>query len=282
MAGPNTTGVAKTEDYNLGKGRVYLAELDSSTGKPLAWRFVGNAPDLTANVESETLSHTSSLEGLASTDKEVTVSQEMNVGLSLDEVNFENLANFFSGEVATYSNSVASAGFSKHTMISSANAKKGRWYDIVDSNGARVYDISKSDLTVEDESGIDTYVEGTDFTVDEEFGRIFFVSGGSLDETDGVDVTLASASGSPEGTIDEVRGLTKSAVTVAMRFIGVNPANNDRKTEYTWHQVALKPDGDFSLIGDDWSTMAFSGAAEKNELASPDSPTLTIRSVPAA
>ena len=43
MPGPNTTGLPQTEDYNLGRGIIYLATINATTGKPDAggWRDVG-------------------------------------------------------------------------------------------------------------------------------------------------------------------------------------------------------------------------------------------------
>ena len=44
MAGPNTTGLANPNDLNLGRGIIYAAAIDSTTGLPGAYRDLGNAP----------------------------------------------------------------------------------------------------------------------------------------------------------------------------------------------------------------------------------------------
>lgn len=284
MPGPNTTGLPQTEDYNLGRGIIYIAEIDTATGKPnnAGWRDLGNAPEFNVTVEAETLEHRSSREGLQSVDKEVVISQDMDLAFALDELNEENLALFFSGAKNTHTN-VAVAGFTKYEMISAASGgvALGRYYDIVDSSGNRAYDVETGNLTLNNGDDETLLVENTDYTLDSEMGRIFLLSGASnISAGEALDITLGADGGAR--AVTEVRGLTQTNVTVALKFIAENPANDDHQTEYNFHQVDLKADGDFALIGDEFSQMNFTAAAEKNTTGSPDSPTLTIRNVAAA
>lgn len=272
MAGINTTGQPNTKDYNLGRGALYFASLVNSL--PDAYRHLGNAPEFNISVEVETLDHQSSLQGLRVTDKEVVISQKISVSVQLDETNADNVALFFSGETATFANSVAIAGFAEHTMI--ASAQLGRWYDIVDGSGVRVYNIDAADVTVESpDATVKTLT--TDYLIDETFGRIFLVSTGTISAAAAVLVTLAPKAGA--GTVDEVRALTQTNVLGALKFIGENPANNDEGVEYQFHQISMKPEGDFGQISDEYSQMGFTGAAESNTTADADSPTLTVRAL---
>lgn len=274
MPGLNATGTPNTEDYNLGRGIVYFATLANSL--PAEYRDLGNAPEFNISIEVETVEHNSSRQGLRVVDKEVVISQKVTLSVTIDELNFENLALFFSGSTGTHTNA-AVAGFAEHQMIT--GAVLGRWYDIVDANGNRAYDVRIADLTVEE--GATTLVVGTDFTIDEEMGRIFLLSTATnIADGENVDVTLA-ANALAKG-VDEVRALTSSAITGALKFISVNPAANDARTEYQFHQVSLKATGDFALIGDEFTTMQLEGVAERNEIADANSPTLTIRSVQSA
>lgn len=286
MVAINTTGKPRTEDYNLGRGKVYLAALDSN-GLPdgNGWRDVGNATEFNLSIEVERLEHTSSREGLATVDKEVVISQQLSVSLTLDEINADNAALFFSGETASHTNP-AVAGISKITDFVPA-VKLGRWYDIkttaygASTPGERAYDIQKSaDVTLEEGTTPTTLVEGTDYELDLKQGRFFLLSTATnIADGEDLDMTLA-ANGSASATMDETRGLTKSAVTAALKFVAENPANNDAEAEYTVHKVSLSAEGDFSAIGDEFTTMQVTGSAEKNETADSASPTLTIRCKP--
>lgn len=274
MPGLNTTGKPNTEDYNLGRGIVYFSNL--SGGLPTDYRDLGNAPEFNISIEVETVEHQSSRQGLRVVDKEVVISQSINLTVTIDELNFENLALFFSGSTGTHTN-VSVAGFAEHQMIT--GAVQGRWYDIVDSNGNRAYDVQASDLTVEE--GATAAVLNTDYELDSEMGRIFIISGSTV-LTAGSDVDVTLAANASARAVTEVRSLTQSAVTGALKFVSINPSASDAQTEYQFHQVSLKAEGDFSLIGDEFTTMQLTGVAERNETADADSPTLTVRNVTAA
>lgn len=283
MAGPNTTGKPKTADYNLGRGIVYFAT-NLANGQPKSFRDLGNAPEFNVSVEVETLEHQSSREGLKVVDKEVIISQDVSVSFQLDEINNENLALFFSGAKAAHVN-VSVAGFAEFSMVADGDLELARWYDI--HNDAtpteRAYDVQASDLTVKtNEAAPVTLVLDVDYELDVEMGRIFILSTGilvpvAIGTGDGLLVTLAAAAGAND--VDEVRSLTQTNVIGTLKFISENPADNDRSTEYEFHQISLKPEGDFSLIGDEFSVQGFTGSAEKSATFSPDSPTLTIRTV---
>lgn len=283
MAGPNTTGKPDTEDYNLGRGIVYFAPIDAA-GKPTIWRDLGNAPEFNISVEVETLEHQSSREGLKIVDKEVIISQEISVSFQLDEINFENLALFFSGEKNTHVN-VSVAGFVEFEMVKDGDLELGRWYDLYNAAvpAERAYDVDIADLTVKtNEAAPVTLVVDVDFELDAEMGRIFILSTGilvpvAIGTGDGLLVTLV-ANGTAKD-VAEVRALTQTNVLGALKFISENPADNDRSTEYEFHKISIKPEGDFALIGDEFTVQGFTGAAEKNETHSPDSPTMTSRVV---
>ena len=281
MAGKNLTGLAQTSDYNLGRGSIYVAELDATTGKPKEYRFLGNAPEFNVSVESEVLDHYASTSGLKVKDKTVTVSQGMSLAFGLEEINFENLAMFFSGTTATHTNPADTAQSNiilATTAGGGTGVVLGRWYDLVNAAGERLYDIIPGNLTVQkDPAGTPVnLVSGTDFELDAAMGRIFIkhnavnIAAGNIL---GYDYSADATAKDP----DEVRALTKTNVVVALKFIGENPANADQKHEFQFHQVSVRAEGDFGLISDEYSVMNFTGTAEKNTLASPNSPVLTIR-----
>lgn len=277
--GPNTTGKPNTADYSLGRGALYFAELDAND-RPKAYRHLGNAPEFNVSVETETLEHQSSLKGLKITDKEVVISQKLNLSVSLDELNHENLANFFSGVKATHTN-VSVAGFTVWVMVPDGELVKGRWYDIKNSTHKRAYDVDSTKLTVQtNETTPVAMVLNTDYELDEVLGRIFILSTSTVADTaiaagKGLKVTLTADATAV--AVNEVRSLTKTSVRGALKFVAENPADADKKSEYQFHKVSLKAEGDFSLIGDEFTTMQLTAVAEKNTTADGDSPTLTIR-----
>lgn len=278
----NTTGIPDTDDYNLGRGRLYFAILDAN-GKPQAYRDLGNVPEFRSTMNTETLKHQSSRRGLRVTDKEVTTAQDLELTFSFDNIEADNLAALFAGEIASYTNA-AIAGFSAHVMVPDGSLELGRWFDIQNASGVRAYDIDAADLTVTTNEGTPvSLVLGTDYDLDLTNGRIFTISTStkiatSIAATKGMKVTLAAKA--EARTVTEVRGLTTSAVEGALKFISVNPANDDEETEFNFWNVSLKADGDFNLIGDDWMRGTFKGTCGENSNALyAASPTVSVRSL---
>jgi len=282
MPGIRENGQHNTDDYTLGRGKVYFAELDSND-LPEGYRDLGNATEFMISVEKEELDHFSTREGLKVVDKQVVVSQKVGLTLTLDEINFENLALFFSGTSAQRDNE-GDAGVTGTANLTVVD--QGRWYDLYDEasgvgsstepQGNRIYDIG--DVTIEATGGGSAMTEGTDFTVDKDLGRIFVIDGGNMD-AGSYDVDIA-ANASSTAKVHVVKALAHSGLVGALKFVQENPADEDKWTEYQFHQVRLTAEGDLSLIGDEWTTLPLSGAAEANSAADADSPTMTITTNP--
>lgn len=285
MPGLNETGLPSTADYNLGRGIIYFAALDATTEFPLNYRDLGNAPEFSISVETETLEHQSSRAGLKVTDKEVLISQKISLSLTLDEINFDNLAVLMSGSaVASAFTNPAVAGFAeKKDWIPTGDLVLGRWYDMTDGAsflaGTRIYDITEEGDVILDNGSDEVNLDfGTDYTLDLEMGRIFFFSGAAKISA-GVEVDFTLTADAAPLKVDEVRALSQTTITGALKFISENPASSDKQTEFQFHKVSLKAEGDFSLIGDEFTQMQFTAVAERSTLADADSPTLTIRTV---
>ncbi len=278
MPGLNLLGTPNTSDYNLGRGKVFFAEI-LGDGTPGEYRDLGNSPEFNINVESETLEHQSSRNGLRVVDNEVVISQKVGVSLSLDEINFQNLAMFMSGESGSAPTNPAIAGFTVFDWITTAKhggVSLGRWYDLVNANGVRLYDVATANIELIEKGVPATLVDGTDYILDEKMGRVFFkTTAPNIANAD--EVTLTATADGAALTPDEVKALTTSEFTGALKFISENPADADHQTEYQFHQVQLKAEGDFGLIADEFTVMQLTGTAETNEEADADSPTLTIR-----
>jgi hypothetical protein len=277
MAKPNTTGGANVNDYNLGRGIVYVSELVN--GLPVAWRDLGNAPAFSMTIEKETLEHKSSREGLATVDKEVVLSQKMSISFQLDEINAENLALFLSGEKGSYANPGVLGVASQNQKWT--DVELGRWYDFTTAAGVRIMGVDSVDVLLEKYvdggAGDVALVEGTDYTFDGALGRVFLKStAANIAAGDDMNLTVTADAGAP-ATVNEVKALTQSNTLVAVKFVSENPANNDEQTEWQFHQVSLGPEGEASLIGEDWTVLGFSGVCQSNPTADADSPYCTTK-----
>lgn len=266
--GLNTTGKPNTQDIVLGRGKIYLGSIDAVTGLGYAYRDVGNAPAFALNIESEELEHRSSMEGTAAIDKVVTLSRNLQFTMALDELSQQNLAAHMSGTLESVVNpAVAGVGSMGTPIQITDSVQHGVWYDLRDASGQRVRFTTGAGLVIRRTSGTpEDAVIDVDYEVDLEAGRIFIKVGSlELEVGDTVGWYNAAEAGAP-ATIKSVVALAGSNQKFALKFIQENASESDRKTEYEFHQVSLRPDGESSLIGDEFTQLAFSGAAEQQSI----------------
>lgn len=313
--GLNTSGTLDTGEYTLGRGIVYLAALVSNL--PTAYRDIGNTTEFNITIETETLEHQSSRSGLAVIDKEIVTSQKMSLSLTFDSINSQNLALFFSGDVAnqnlvaaTDTVAATTSVFRKQEIVAGSVTETAFdtddqpfWFDLFrdryagSPNLTRLYNVEGDTTTnawntagagvvleATDSASMNAadLEEGTHFTVDRVMGRIFITTAGmtvlrTSSRSRIRTKTAQTIAPAANTTVDEVRALRQTSVAVAMKFVQENPANNGSMDEYQFHKVTLRSEGDFSLIGEDWTQGQLSGTVEENTTADPDSPYCTHR-----
>lgn len=258
-----------TDNYSLGKGVIYFNE-KGSDGVYRGERDLGNAPSFAFNIALEKLDHFSSRGGLKSKDKQVISQITPGITFTLDELNKENLAMLSLADVVEVDQVGAAIVAEEHA------AKIGKRI-VLAARGI-------SSVVVKDKTtGLITYVAGTDYLIDttlkdDVIGRIYIVPGGAI----------ATAVAAAEATVPPVEFVVEVDYTSAtvsytqiqafkntqmegeLRFVSDNPAGTQMELQ-VW-RVALSPAGDTSFIGDDWSTLGFTGEVLKDAVGHPDSP----------
>lgn len=280
MAGsfaPNLLGTNDPDALVLGKGVIYLAPLGALDSYDVAkWRDVGNSTSFTVNRTTEELKHQSSRSGTKITDKKITLSEEIGFSITMDHFNAQNLALLMSALRTTHTNP-AIAGVAeqvaKYTVV-----ELGCWYDLTNASGSRIYGVDTADVLLEKDAAMDVaLVDGTDYELDLVWGRFRLLpTAVNVAAGDSVNVTITADAAAP--VVNEIQALQDSNQQYAVRFIGVNPADDNKTYEITIHKTTLTPDGDTNFISDDWATMTFKGVAEESTYAAVSaSPFLTIR-----
>lgn len=288
MPGLNATGAPNTRDYTLGRGIVRLAAL-TAAGLPNSdgFRDLGNSPEFNINVSVEDVRHQSSRTQLKFTDKRCTVSQEVGITFILDEMNFQNLSDFFSGSTEVYDNPHDVTWLLHEESIISSSVKVGNWYQLHDNDAGaaehgvkRLYDLGAAGVTFsfeENPAGVPVpLVLDTDFELDLEMGLVRFLPTGVVLDGDTVGWALTGAATTPQD-LDQVNALIRADVVGALLFIQTNACDEGNKSEYLFHKVSLSPDGDLPLIGDEIQTASFTGVAEVNSGVTDTSQVLTVR-----
>jgi len=248
-----------TDNYTLGKGVVFFDQLVDGVFQ--GERDLGNAPAFTFNIALETLEHFSSRGGLKAKDKEIISQITPGLAFTLDEVNKENLALLTLGDttlVTQTSGSAVAEEVVAHLDLRSDLAYRG-----------------VSNVVVKDETDTTTYVLDTDYKIDttlsdDKIGRIFIMSSGSITEGDTLHIDYDYAG----LTYTNISAFANTQITGKLRFVSDNPAGQQQELE-VW-TVSLVPAGDTALIGDDWSTLGFTGEILKDETNHPLSPYMNI------
>jgi len=89
-----------TQNYTLGRGRVYLSRFIPSTQTPAGFRYIGNTPEFNLTIESENLDHFSSDQGIREKDDSVPLEVTRSGSLITDNIHPDNVALFFFGSAS--------------------------------------------------------------------------------------------------------------------------------------------------------------------------------------
>lgn len=279
----NLTGTPNTLDYYLGRGILYLSELDADQLPDASgYRDLGNCPAFSMTVSSEELLHQSSRTGLKVTDKRVTLSQDIQIAFSLDELSHDNYALFFTGTTDTVTNpAVAGVGSMMMPVEFTDTAVLGRWYPLLsayDGNGVSTAFSATSVPKIRRTSGMAMdLVLGTDYEINEKSGMVF-IKHDAVNAAAGDDLAWYSAAdASAPATLELMEALDGTIRNYALKFVAANPVNEDEMMEFQFHSVQVSADGDLNLISDEYSQASFTGAAQRNSNPNIQG-TLTIRS----
>jgi len=265
----NDSGVPAATEYLVGGGEVMLASL-TSAGMPKSYRKIGNCPTVSMGVTSETYEHMSTQGAIPIQDASVPISMASVVKFECENLSADNLAAFFLGDAAAYTNPAKSAG-TDVVQIANADIVKEAWYQIHDANGDPVFGITAvNSLVLESSAGTPQALTiTTDYLVDAVGGKFF------LNDSANVDTIIAA--GATDGKIqatwtldaaasdvDSVQGMTSSVQNVAMQIKSKNAIEDGEVIEYHFHKVNLSPDGDLGIIGTEAAKMGFTAQIQSN------------------
>ncbi len=245
-----------TDNYTLGRGVAYFNRR-MPDGSYLGERDLGNAPALTFNTALEKLPHLSSRGGLKAKDKEVIVQITPTLALTLDEISVENLSLMSLGDIEKITQSSGSVSDEEHT------AHLGRRIELAHR--------SVSSVVVTLDAG-GTLVAGTDYVVDtslkdDVIGRVLILPT-ATGVTEGAAIKISYDYGDVE--YHRIKMYTQTEIEGAFRYVSDNPVGTQQ--ELRMWRVSLTPGGETSMIGDDWSTLQFTGEVLRDSVNHPDCP----------
>jgi hypothetical protein len=239
----------RNPNYVVGRGKLYFNSFLAGT-KTLngGARYLGNSPELSLSQDEETLDHYNSDEGIRVKDASVSLQNDQSGSFNLDDISSENLAMWFRGAVE--SGVIAGGAVTDYTVDA---VTVGTYVQLGLTAGDPVGARNVSAVVVRNNANAGAVVTmAGNYEVDAATGRVFILDDApDIATGDELEIDYTAAAGTEElviaaGTVIEGR----------LEFFANNAAGENR--DYIWPYVQIRPDGDFSLKGDDWQNMTFS------------------------
>ena len=243
-----------TKNYTLGRGKVHFSRFKTGTQVPAGFFYIGNTPEFNLTIESETLDHFSSDEGIREKDDSVPLEVTRTGSLITDNIDPKNVALFFFGEEVTVTQAVVASSTETLEDIKAGHSYK---LGVTTNNPTGYFGIDPTGFEVEISPAGAALVAGTDYEMNFDTGIISFLDTSAV-AVDGVDIDVTFAV--REHTRDRVLSGSEP-VEGAMMYIAFNPKG--KNFDYYLPYVKITPNGDYALKGDEWQQIPFTIEALK-------------------
>lgn len=237
----------EVKQHTYGSGEISFAPFLVGTQTPGALRYLGNTPEFTLTSEQENLDHYDSDHGVRSKDDSVVIQLDQSGTVVTDNINYANLAMFFLGTTSTLALASATGSIDTISAIQFGTYQLGVT-DLIPTGVRKVANVVITDGAL---SSPVTYVAGTDYVVDPEYGTVTFIEGGTIEEGDPAKITYDRAASTRSQVI-----ASNKTVEGKLHFKSFNPVGP--KVDYMMPWVKLTPNGDFAIKSEDWLTLPFS------------------------
>ena len=243
------------QGYFVGNGEVLIRERADDCGAPLeGFRKLGDANVLQVAFAQSFGDHYESTSGNSQRAARWVQKTDGSFNLSVQNLSVENLVDLLQG---VDSGAVVGAAVVKEAVL---YAQEGKW----------VYTAFPgiSLVTVEEEAGSPdtTLVLDTDYTLDTRNGGIYILPGAPNISGSGL-LTLA-VSYTHVGIEGLVEALTAGVKDYEVKFLGVNKTATSKPVIVTLHRAQFSVTEELSLIGEEVTSLTFTGALlldENNE-----------------
>lgn len=248
-------------NYTLGRGELHFAKFKPNTRTPGGERYIGNSPEFSATISSDNLDHYNSDHGVNEKDASIVLNMNRSATFTTDNISSDNIALFFFGETDAFATvaatvtdevlNIAELGYTYQLGMTAANpigAKNLAVHTVGDPDADPV--VPTVNIIVKNSAGATTYVEGVDYTVDLDKGRITILESGAIVENASLKVTYKTQTSTRTRVISG-----NTPVEGSLRFIPDNPEGDNFEWYMPW--VKLRPNGDYALKGDNWQTIPF-------------------------
>jgi len=223
--------------YYSGQGAILLADRDVD-GKPTGFVPVGNVSSLTISLERTVFEHKESCSGVRGIDLELVQEFKASISLVMESLNKDNLALALYGE----GEDVAAGS----VVDEPVTAYLGKW--------SALENINVTNVAVTNIGGGTTYVEDTDYVLNEAAGSIMALASGAITEGQGLEVSYDYTAA------HLVEAMTSSTPPIKwVRFEGLNTARGNHPVVVDCYRWSVGPLAELALINEELSQMTVEG-----------------------
>lgn len=250
-------------DYTLGRGAAYFDKFQPNSNRKTGELYFGNGPEFTITTDTENLDHYASDYGIRVKDESVLLEAGMTGTLTCDNISAANLALWFLGEELNVTLTSQSAVKEVIKPVS-----RGRYYQlgVTDDTPTGLFNIEKIYVGVAD-GAVDIVTTSADVSTITAVSEVTAAGNYDVDMVTGrvyIELDSQAFAGNKQMVVQyDVAAQNRQMVIGkanqiygALRYIANNPVGSNKN--YYFPKVALRPDGDYALKGDDWGVLSFS------------------------
>lgn len=235
----------QSRNLTISRGVAFFAPYLTGTQTPGPYRDLGNCPEFTMSRAVTTLEHRSSRGGMTHRDAMETLNSDINVTVTMEDLNAKNMAFWFLDTPQT--TTIASATDATETL---SNVQPGGIYQLGRSNSAPMGLRGISSLQVV--RGSDTLTADTDYILDGDTGLLTITEDGDVALDDDLALTYDVAASS-----FSLMTAANAMLEGEMKFVSQNPFGPNRIIMVP--RVKISPVGDLALLSESesptWSSL---------------------------
>lgn len=248
------------KNYTLGRGELWFGAFLPNTRTSAGTEYIGNTTEITITTETENLDHFDSDHGIRIKDDSVMLEKNSTGSFVTDHISPANLARLFLG-----TSGVVTQASATNQTLSINGVRKGRRYQlgVSPTNPSGVRGVSNVAVAALPGGGSSTpLVLNVDYRVDPETGGVIFLSSGLILTNDADDV--ANITFDVDSTqYNQIVSGSEGQLEGELLYKSYNPKG--LRFDFYFPYVQLRPDGDFSLKGDEWQAINFAFEALKRD-----------------
>ena len=244
------------KNYTVARGELHFhAFVDGTrTLDGAGERYIGNTPEIALTTDTEVLDHYDADHGLREKDDSVILEKNTSGTFTADDIQMDNLAMLFLGTAGTVLQVAATAQTQDFVGV-----LKGRSVQlgVTPANPVGVRGVANVTVVAD----TTPLVVNVDYIVEADTGRIIFLRDGTVLTDAPDDEVTVTYDVTATDYLQMISG--DRIIQGQLRYVAYN--TKGEKIDHLFPMVNIRPDGDYSLGGDDWQIMSFAfDALKKN------------------